>query len=177
LFTFEPIFTAVVNNRISVIIATSGRETLQDAVDSTAGAHEVHVVHDNSKDFGNSVRNDWMQKCSGTHIAFLDDDDVYTSDAITAMEQMASPDVPSIFRMNHMEGILWRDNRFRFGNFGTPCIVVPNQPELLGTWKGWTEYGRGGDFAFISETVKNMGVPIWCDHVVALIRPHSRGLI
>jgi hypothetical protein len=162
---------------ISVILATSGRETLQDAVDSVIGAHELHVIHDASKDYGNTVRNEWMQKCTGTHIAFLDDDDVYTPDAIAAMEAMASSDHLSIFRMNHMEGILWRDKRFKFTNFGTPCLVVPNQPELLGTWRAFTEFGRGGDWMFAEETVKNMGGPTWCDHVVALIRPHSRGLL
>jgi glycosyltransferase involved in cell wall biosynthesis len=164
-------------NTISVILATSGRETLQDAVDSVIGAHELHVIHDNSKDFGNTVRNEWMSKCTGTHIAFLDDDDMYTPDAIEAMVSLAHEEVPSIFRMNHMEGILWRDKRFMFSNFGTPCLVVPNVPEQLGTWKAFTEYGRGGDWMFIEETVKNMGGPHWCDHVVALIRPHSRGLL
>ncbi len=112
-----------------------------------------------------------MGDATGSHLAFLDDDDVFLPGAIDAMRQAACTS-PVIFRMrySHDGRELWQDQDLRAGNVGTPMIFVPNRPALLGTWAGWGS-DTCGDFRFIYETVEKMGEPVWNETVVALIRP------
>ena len=114
-----------------------------------------------------------IQRATGTHLAFMDDDDEYTPGAIALMRNAAA-DVPVIFRMDHYShGVLWRDREIRFGNVSTQMYVVPNDPARLGTWEphipGLPE--PGGDYTFIAETCEKMGEPIWREEIIATLRP------
>ena len=110
---------------------------------------------------------------TGTHLAFMDDDDEYPPGAVALMRNAAA-DVPVIFRMDHYaHGILWRDRVLEFGNVSTQMYVVPNVPEKLGTWEphipGLPE--PGGDYTFIASTVSKMGGRVWREEVIAVLRP------
>ena len=88
---------------ISVVIATVGRETLERAVESARWADEVIVVYDSAqlpervpdganayahgptRHWGAEQRHFGISRSTGTHIAFMDDDDVYTSIAADAI--------------------------------------------------------------------------------------------
>lgn len=177
---------------LSVIVPTIGRETLARAVDSASGADEVVVVVDEAKyngqvslplparvlrvrggDRGYTARTVGMAAATGTHLAFLDDDDVYTPGAIDAMREAieVNPERPIIFRMvDPLHGVLWHDPVLRFANVGTPMIVVPNDPEKLGEWAPH-EAERGGDFTFVKGCVEKMGEPVWRSEIVARVRP------
>lgn len=176
---------------ITVIVPSIGRDTLQAALDSCAAADEVIVVHDlaggdvgfvpdrvrfftvDAGDRGYTARTRGIAKATGTHIAFLDDDDVFTPGAVNLMRERAC-DRPVIFRMDDpTHGLLWRDRELRYANVGTPMLLVPNQPERLGVWAPH-EGDRGGDFTFISGCVERMGCPVWRPEVVATVRPHER---
>ena len=113
-----------------------------------------------------------MEKATGTHLAWLDDDDVYTDNAIDLFREHAC-DVPVFFRMRYKGGgELWRDQELRYGNLGTPCLLIPNIPEKLGEWNPHAGAGSGGgDFMFAQGCVRRMGAPIWRTEVVCLIRP------
>jgi len=185
--------------RVSVIIPTIGRETLQRALDSVADADEIILVHDTDNkvrvatysagencvdvvlsamqggDHGYPARMIGMRYASGTHLAFLDDDDVYLPGAIDAMRERAC-DVPVIFRMRHPEhGVLWRTPVLQFANVGTPMFLVPNVPARLGAWAAHAPAlpEPGGDYTFISGCVERMGQPEWDERVVAEVRPHE----
>jgi glycosyltransferase involved in cell wall biosynthesis len=158
---------------ISVIIPTLGRDSLADAKESCAGADEIIVIENQDGDHGYSARTRGIQKAAGSHLAFLDDDDVYTAGAIELMREAAC-DVPVIFKMDHHQhGVMWRQPFLEFGNVGTPMFLVPNRPELLGEWKehapGFKE--PGGDFSFISGCVEKMGGVMWRDEIVCTVRP------
>lgn len=151
--------------RISVIIPTIGRDTLGAALLSCADADEVIVEFNKDNDHGYSARTRGMQRATGTHIAFLDDDDTYTSNAISLMREAAC-DSPVIFRMEYVNGSqLWRTQSVSLANVGTPMFLVPNKPELLGEWRAWVG-DSCGDYRFISETVNKMGEPVWRPEVV-----------
>lgn len=175
---------------VSVIIPTVGRASLGDALSSCAGADEIVVVVDEAHgtpslpelpanavlcfatggDHGYTARTKGMEAATGTHLAFLDDDDVYTPGAIDLM-RAAACDRPVIFRMDHPQhGILWREPVLEFGNVGTPMFLVPNDPGRLGVWApympGLPE--PGGDFTFISGC---SGDPIWREEVTCIVRP------
>jgi len=159
--------------KLSVIIPTVGRDSLAAAKASAAGADEIIVVHDQTGDHGYTARHKGMRQATGTHLAFLDDDDEYTQDAIRLFREAAC-DVPVIFRMDHPQhGILWREKRLEFGNVGTPMFLVPNIEEKLGVWAPHIPGLRepGGDFTFIRGCVEGMGEPVWRPEVVAIVRP------
>lgn len=175
--------------KLSVIIPTIGRESLAAAVRSCNGADEIVVVFDgcpvqelpgpvvtatvSGGDNGYTARRKGMELATGTHLAFLDDDDQYMAGALNVMKP-ACCDRPVIFRMDHPEhGILWREPKLEFGNVGTPMFLVPNRPEKLGHWVAHAPGLKepGGDFTFISTC--RMGEPIWREEVVAKIRPNE----
>lgn len=158
--------------RISVIIPTVGRPTLAAAIESCEGADELVVMPNLDGDLGYKARNEGMAKAVGTHLAFLDDDDVFLPGAIDAMRAHAA-DRPVIFKMTHPQlGVFWREPVLRYANVGTPMILVPNDPARLGVWSPH-EDGRGGDFAFLLDCVAEMGDPIWREELICQVRPHT----
>jgi GT2 family glycosyltransferase len=129
---------------------------------------------------GHAGRVQGIARATGTHLAFMDDDDVYTPGAVEVMREAACG-VPVIFRMDHpRHGIIWREREIWFGNVSTQMYVVPNDPARLGTWTphmpGLKE--PGGDFTFIRETAENYGGEVvWREEVTSVIRPHERTTI
>jgi glycosyltransferase involved in cell wall biosynthesis len=181
---------------LSVIIPTLGRETLPQTLASCADADEIVVVLDTARGGspsslpplppnavliegcwgvtgGHAGRQVGIQRASGTHLAFMDDDDVYTSGAIATMRN-ALGDVPVIFRMDDpLHGVIWREPEIRWANVSTQMYVVPNVPDKLGSWTPHMPGLKcpGGDFTFISETVENFGGVVWREEVTSVIRP------
>lgn len=179
--------------KLSVIIPSVGRASLAEALSSCADADEIVVVADEANDpvslpvlppnavlcfvrggdHGYTARTRGMEVATGTHLAFLDDDDIYTPDAISLLKQHAC-DRPVVFRMDHYRhGILWREPVLEFGNVSTQMFVVPNVPEKLGVWAphmpGLAE--PGGDYTFLAGCAANMGDPVWREELVAILRP------
>lgn len=122
-----------------------------------------------------------MALATGTHLTFMDDDDVYAPNALVAVRTAAAaePDAIHIFRMRAWNGeLLPRTATVTSGNVGTPMIVVPNVKEKLGRWvhPELSDQGRS-DFAFISETTDSYSELIWHDEVIALCRPTRELLV
>ena len=180
--------------RLSVVIPTLGRSSLRHALASCSDADEIVVVLDTVRGGalpcelpanvlyaegsfgvtgGHAGRVRGIELATGTHLAFFDDDDEYVPGAVQLMREAAC-DVPVIFRMDHPQhGVLWRERVLEFGNVSTQMYVVPNRPELLGSWMphapGLPE--PGGDYTFIRETVDKMGGPVWREEIISVIRP------
>jgi GT2 family glycosyltransferase len=181
--------------KLSIVIPTIGRPSLERTLASCADADEIIVVLDTARGVtelpcqlppnarlhvgmfgvvgGHAGRVAGIEMATGTHLAFMDDDDVYTRGAVELMRAAAS-DRPIIFRMDHYShGNLWRDQELRFGNVSTQMYVVPNDPARLGTWTphmpGLKE--PGGDYTFIKETCERMGGPVWRPEIIAKLRP------
>ncbi len=122
---------------------------------------------------GHAGRQEGIQRATGTHLAFFDDDDVYTPGAIQLMKD-ACCDVPVIFRMDDpLHGVIWRVPEVKWANVSTQMYVVPNVPEKLGSWTPYMPELKcpGGDFTFIKETVENFGGVKWREEVTSIIRP------
>jgi glycosyltransferase involved in cell wall biosynthesis len=114
-----------------------------------------------------------IENASGTHLVFMDDDDVYADGAL-ALLRNAACDRPVIFRMDHpLLGVLWKTPELCYGNVGTPMFVVPNEPEKLGSWSPHVA-GKAGDFTFVAGCCERMGDPIWREEIVAVISPAER---
>jgi hypothetical protein len=161
---------------LSIIIPSSGRFTLARTLESiyTSGfdsrADEVLVRINGNSPWGHGSRNLLMAHAKGTHLMFMDDDDVYEPGALTAVREAISayPDRVHIFQMRYSNGhVLWSTKELREGNVSTQMVVTPNIKEQLGRWGSRYE----GDYDFIKETCAYQGDPVWHQFVIASVRP------
>lgn len=176
---------------VTVVVPTLGRSSLARSLRSCSEADEIIVIADETGDVeharaasapftrrfftaphglgqGYAQREIGMLYATSTHLAFLDDDDIFLPDALDTM-RVAATTVPVIFRMNHpLLGVVWREPQLVFGNVGTPMLLVPNRN--VGRWRPHYE-GVGGDFTFIQETCLRQGDPVWNQTTIAQVRP------
>lgn len=169
---------------ISIIIPTLGRSTLKRTLDSIVSqlskSDEVIVVSDGpseaakkicqafpdkiryfeegpTRKWGHAQRNLGMKNAGGTHLAFMDDDDVYFPNALASMRKGAleNPDRPIIFKSWICEVLFWKQKKIDVSNVSTQMFFIPNVPERLALWRPDTsrESGRGGDSVFMRDTV------------------------
>ncbi len=160
---------------LTVCVPTCARETLAATLASIPDGIKVDLRYSDDGLLGHPQRNIATAEATTEWIAYMDDDDTYAPDAFEIIEaNLTDKRVPHIFQMefvNH-EGwpkghILWAEPELRWANVGTPMFVVPNIPGKLGTWLPQ----RSGDWAFIEETCRLQGDPVWVPETIALIRP------
>jgi len=128
------------------------------------------VARRDNAPWGHATRNECIARASGSHLWFMDDDDVATDDALTSIRAAVSarPGSVHVFRMKTSREILWRAPVAAVGNIGTPMMVVPNVPGKLAQWG--TQYEADGHF--LVDTLALRGdQAIFHKHIVALIRP------
>ena len=169
---------------LSIIVPTRGRTTLKRTLRSIAGqlqpGDEVLVLRDETGDSGDSARMGGMERARGSHLAFMDDDDVYAPGALEKMRRFARdhPGRVGIFKMQHPVGTThWREGEpaLRYANVSSQNFLVPNVPGRLGRWTDRPPRPGGGaydgDYAFIVRTVELQGEPVFVDEVTVLVRP------
>jgi glycosyltransferase involved in cell wall biosynthesis len=174
---------------ISVIVGTTGRPSLVRTLASVARqlepGDEILVICDASGDKGDTARMDAMPRARGTHLTFIDDDDVYAPDALEKMRRFARehPGRVGIFKMKHVVGTTHPragEPVLRYANVSTQTFFVPNVPGKLGVWRDVPRpSGEGvhaGDYAFITQTVELQGDPIFVDEVTVYVRPERNPL-
>jgi len=173
----------VTDVRLTIILATTGRATLDAAIRSATSqmvpGDELILVFDDSGDAGDTPRNRVLDGAHGTHIAFLDDDDEYLPGALEAFRRFArsNPGRIGLFRIKYgLYGTPWTEERKELIATATAMYLIPNAPGKVGRFgrSPGAPPGRLGDYAFIVETVAMQGEPIWCTDVVQQIRPERR---
>jgi len=144
--------------RLSVVVPTKGRPTLGRALASVTSQllkdEDLIVEFDKSEDWGATPRSKGMTSARGTHILFMDDDDIYLPGALAHVRARLAkfPARPHLFRMKRMGDVndtLWKDPVVKLGNVSTQMFVVPNVPDKFGVWGK----GRCGDYDFIASTL------------------------
>ncbi|MDX6507040.1 MAG: hypothetical protein QOG06_1684 [Gaiellaceae bacterium] len=174
----------MVEPTLSIIVATGGRKTLRRTLRSVSQqlqpGDELLVLCDDSGDAGDTGRMNAMPRARGTHLAFIDDDDVYAPGALEHMRRFARehPGRIGIFKMKHPAGTThWREGEpvLRYANVSTQTFLVPNVEGKLGRWRaGRPRPGGGvyaGDYVFITETAELQGAPVFVDEVTVYARP------
>jgi len=114
---------------------------------------------------------------TGQWLAFLDDDDIYTRDALALMHAALpeTPDNPHIFRMQYNVRVgkkLWDSQTFRVCNIGTPMIVVPRRPDLPKWFR--TDTKSCFDWSWIRGIVRDLYTVeriVWHKEVTCIVRP------
>lgn len=118
------------------------------------------------RDWGHTERNVATPCARRKYIAHIDDDDTYApgTRALMADAIEKTPDRPILFRMRYPNGItLWSDEQVRCGNVGTPMMLIPNQPSMLGTWGSFV----GGDCHFLETSKWKAEDYVWRSEVIA----------
>jgi len=133
--------------------------------------------------WGHVARNVAMTQARGDYLVFMDDDDVYRTHGCYGGENVGAfariraaatrhPGRPLMFRMERpgWNSTIWRPKAVRYGNVSTQMFVVPNSPELLGSWGPY----HAGDLAFICSTLEKWppGSLVWEPDIIA-IQPKS----
>lgn len=107
--------------------------------------------------WGGPARNYGVDCARGSHLLFIDDDDMYRPGAIVATRAMVAdcPETMHVWRMVARGGrVLWSKPVLRVGNIGTPMFTVPRR--AAGVWTGRYE----GDFDFALSSVNRPGGPL-----------------
>ena len=174
----------------SVIVPTAGRPAQAYALESIASqlepGDEVFVIRDDSGDWGHSARDDAIERATGTHLVFMDDDDEFLPGALATMRRFAEDNEGriGIFRERRVlyghggeirrVAEMWRDQDL--AQTQTSMYCVPNVPGKLGRFHGRTDDVRRGDVAFIRETVALQGEPVWRDECTIVVKPERSRL-
>ncbi len=164
----------------SVIVPTCGRPSLLATLASLAPqlgpGDELIVVRNDDAPWGHKARDEAITRAKGTHLWFMDDDDVATPDALETIRRYVTADPKSfhIFRMRNLDNglITWDKPEPRHGEVGTPQMVPPNKRGKLGKWDGG---GYSGDAHFLQSTIvaRDDEAPVFHEEIVALIKPSS----
>lgn len=175
-----------------IIVVTDGVVPgVDEIVDSFRSITPVEIellCTPESHDNGASQRDYAITRSIGTHLLFMDDDDIFTHDAIDTIRKIviAHPMLPHMFRMkagngeprvNGWRGILWVTPKLTFGNVGTPMFVMPNLPYAL--MPKWAAFGRNShDFEFIRAVASMYDNQImWRPEVTSIIRPSEAEVV
>lgn len=115
--------------------------------------------------WGGPARNHGVEHARGSHLLFIDDDDVYRPGAIDVIRAMVTeaPASMHVWRMLARGGrVVWSSPRLAQGNIGTPMFTVP----LLAAGQ-WTERYEG-DFDFALSSRMNLGgdAVVWHEQVL-----------
>ena len=127
----------------------------------------VHAVGPTS-DWGATQRNLGMKVATGSHLAFMDDDDVYVRGAGAVIRRAieADPTHVHVFSMRNRDQVV--SGPVASGFISTQMFVVPREP--VAAWPSTT--GGGEDHMFISETLRLRGdEPVFHPDIIARIRP------
>lgn len=173
----------------NVVIATSGRDTLQRMIDSIApqlkendyitiiwdcepfevfinsSCSVFHIHNPEPLGFwGHGSRNRWQDELPGDYLINGDDDDIFTDDAMQHIRRHCTDDKLYIFKMisNYITIPSTRD--IKFGNIGTPCGVY--KPGNLPKW------GKryGGDFDFYDQLSK-IKESVFVGELIYIVKP------
>jgi glycosyltransferase involved in cell wall biosynthesis len=114
--------------------------------------------------WGGPGRNIGIQEATGTHLVFIDDDDVYLPGALQVIREIIATDPQAlhVWRMVARGGhTLWTERDVRVGNIGTPMFAVPRG--CAGQWT--TRYE--GDFDFFEDSLIRAGGQVrWHEDVL-----------
>lgn len=122
--------------------------------------------------WGHPQINEGMRQARGDYLVFIDDDDIFTPEALhiirAAADELSEPRVLLFrFRCERLGRTLPETHEVVENAIGGHCIVPPNIPERLGQWAD----RYAGDFDFIVSTLAHWPEgPVWRDEVIAVAR-------
>lgn len=129
--------------------------------------------------FGNAQRDHAIASAVGSHLVFVDDDDVHELGALELIRRAvdAQPRAVHVFRARWGAGhhacgtVLWREPVWREQNLGTPMVIVPRTSSLP-AWMDFNDRGVVSDYGWLTAAL-GMRRLVWHEQVIATVRPTS----
>ncbi len=157
-----------------IIVVGDGPQPASEELCTSVDERIIYLDGPLTKCYGHKQRQVGLPVAAEDYVVFMDDDDVFTPGALQVIRDAAGrwPGRPMLFQFIDKNGaVIWQRPELRQGNVGTPCIVLPNKPELFGTWGDRYE----GDYDFIRSTVDRWPggeqAIAWRPNIVADCRP------
>lgn len=166
--------------RFSIIIATIGRPTLGNCLQSLKGqllpGDEVLIEFDEPANggWGYVARNRAIARATGTHLWAMDDDDVFEPGAVARVRELVvqQPRTLHLFQAAwpRWDRIRHSVHEFSGGQCPTPTIVCPREDAPL--WRGDTVH-QDLEYAKECATIANAKGEVvrWHEVVVCTVRP------
>lgn len=163
-----------------LVVSDGGSAKVEDLCSglqwAESGACVRYLKTRHTGDSGATQRDAGIAAARGTHLMFVDDDDVFTPDALNAARKAIAerPQAAHIFQMRYGSRapepglVLWRTPEVVLCNVGTPMFVVPRDPDYMPAWAGLSVQYH--DFEWISRVARRCP-PTFHRHVIAIIRP------
>lgn len=131
------------------------------------------LTHGPTRDFGNQQRNLALSWVHGTHVTFMDDDDVYAPKAFLKIRKaivQEGPSVPLMFRELAVWGeLIWRERVIERGNTITQMMVVPYTRGAMPKWPR----KQGGDVDFM-QAIAPADRWRWREEIICIARPQAK---
>jgi glycosyltransferase involved in cell wall biosynthesis len=120
--------------------------------------------------YGNPQRNAAIIEARGDYLLFVDDDDDVLPECLSTLKQVAAqhPGRPLMFKMKHLNRILWNSPSVGLGNVSGQMFVTPNVEGRVGKWSG--KYAA--DFDFINSTLalypEGEAAVVWREEILVI---------
>ena len=160
-----------------VLVVGDGPRPRAAAMVDSMGEHFRYMQGPATAVWGNAQRHTGLQHATGDYLWFVDDDDTPEPDALDVIRHNieAHPGKALMFRCqwnNYRyvpQGMIWWETEGDTLHVGTPMLVVPNKPDMLGSWLG-DAYDH--DYVFITETMALYGPEnvVWVPKVILKTR-------
>lgn len=156
-----------------IIVVGDGHQPIaEDLAKRGWGIPCRYLTHGPTRNFGNAQRTFAQRIAHGTHVAFMDDDDIYTEDAFVKIRKALSkaPSEPHVFKViAPWREVVWTEEEIiEQGNCCTVQLVVPNRREKLPEWP----LRQGGNIIWMED----FGNWIWRPEIIAVCRPYQEDL-
>lgn len=161
----------------AVIVMTDGKQEgaswlVQQYANLYPGPDWACIRASTHGNWGHPLRNEAIERyVETTHVWTIDDDDIAEEGAFRAMrEHMGDP--WALFRMTFGPGhfangiTCWRFAKPTMGDIGTPMMFAPVCGARFGDC-------YTGDWDYFKALSSELGDPVMCEEVVAIIRPEA----
>lgn len=158
-----------------VIVVGDGPCSLPAGMIASYGPRVRYIeLSEKATDWGGTPRNLGMHLARKEYISFMDDDDIYIPGAFKAMHHAIENNRGRafLFKMKHMDKVIWEDPDIRMCNVSTQMLVMPNT-DRNPIWAGHYE----ADLKFIMD-VSALHPPhapiMWMSDIIAKLDSHGK---
>lgn len=130
--------------------------------------------------WGNVQRQAGLEAAHGSHLIFIDDDNVMAPGALAVVREAVAekPTALFLFRTLYFNyagvpdgGTVWRIREIRHSNVDSGNIVIPRRDDLV-SWLVPDKRLYEADYHFILNNAAVIGEVVWREEILTIVRPN-----